>query len=68
MDNEKILQMSDEMLLSFINAKLRVYYKNLPELCEDLNLDPDVIVDRLKAINYIYSAQLNQFVHKDSLI
>ncbi|NLG81603.1 MAG: DUF4250 domain-containing protein [Bacilli bacterium] len=60
--------MSDEMLLSFINAKLRVYYKNLPELCEDLNLDPDVIVDRLKAINYIYSAQLNQFVHKDSLI
>lgn len=50
------------MLLSFINLKLRDYYKSLDDLCEDLDLDQAVLTDKLGAINYQYDAQRNQFV------
>ncbi len=50
------------MLLSFINLKLRDYYKSLDDLCEDLELDQAVLADKLGAINYQYDAQRNQFV------
>ena len=31
------------MLLSFVNLKLRDYYKSLDEMCDDLDIDRDGI-------------------------
>lgn len=49
------------MLLSFINLKLRDYYSNLDELCEDLQLERAELEEKLKTINYIYDVNANQF-------
>lgn len=50
------------MLLSLINTKLRDYYPSFSSLCEDLDLDEQVILDRLDAIDYHYSPLNNQFI------
>lgn len=50
------------MLLSFVNLKLRDYYKSLDELCEDLSLSSEEIRKKLSSIDYEYDADSNQFV------
>lgn len=50
------------MLLSFVNLKLRDFYKSLDDLCEDLDVDKAELVAKLKTIDYKYDAQKNQFV------
>ena len=50
------------MLLSVVNTKLRDFYKNLDELCDDLNVDKKDIVDKLKDIGYEYDKKLNRFI------
>ena len=50
------------MLLSLINTKLRDYYPSLSSLCEDLDLEEQVILDKLAAIDYHYSPLKNQFI------
>ncbi len=50
------------MLLSFVNLKLRDYYKNLDALCEELGVEKQEITDRLAAIDYRYDEGRNQFV------
>ena len=50
------------MLLSVVNTKLRDFYKNLDELCDDINVDKQEILEKLKAIDYEYNEQLNRFI------
>lgn len=50
------------MLLSFLNLKLRDYYKSLEDLCEDLDVDMNDIVSKLEAIDYHYDKDKNQFI------
>lgn len=50
------------MLLSVVNTKLRDEYKNLDELCEDMNEDKNEIINKLKEIDYEYNEELNRFV------
>jgi hypothetical protein len=50
------------MLLSFVNMKLRDFYGSLDALCDDLDADRREVEEKLKAINYEYDAQKNQFV------
>ena len=50
------------MLLSFINLKLRDYYKDLDALCEDLELDKEELIRKLMSIEYNYDSERNQFV------
>ncbi|EJX04450.1 hypothetical protein EVA_07442 [gut metagenome] len=49
------------MLFSVINMKLRDCYASLDELCEDLNVDKDEIVNQLEAVGFEYSAEHNKF-------
>ena len=44
------------MLLSFINLKLRDYYGSLEQLCDDLDVKEQEIID------YHYNEERNQFV------
>lgn len=50
------------MLLSFVNLKLRDYYKDLDALCEDLGVEKQEIAEKLAAIDYRYDEGRNQFV------
>ncbi len=50
------------ILLSFLNTKLRDVYKNIDELCDDLCINKNEIINKMKMIDYEYSEQTNQFI------
>ncbi len=50
------------ILLSVMNTKLRDYYKDLDELCKELQLDKQIIQEELEKIDYEYDRTTNQFV------
>ena len=50
------------MLLSFINMKLRDFYSDLAELCEELEIDRKKLETSLASINYHYDRERTQFV------
>ena len=49
------------MLLSFVNLKLRDYYKSLDDFCFDAGISKEEIIDKLKSIDYEYDINTNQF-------
>lgn len=50
------------MLLSFVNLKLRDFYSNLDVMCDDMDVSKGEIEEKLKSIGYIYDSECNQFV------
>ena len=50
------------MLLSVVNTKLRDYYPNLEELAKAEDITVEELENKLKAINYVYDENRNQFV------
>ena len=52
------------MLLSYINTKLRDNYKNIEDLCDDLDLDILEINKILNNNNYYYDEKLNEYINK----
>jgi len=50
------------MLLSFVNLKLRDFYPNLSDMCEQLEIDEQELVAKLGSIDYEYDCNLNRFV------
>ncbi len=50
------------MLLSFTNTKLRDEYKSLVDMCYDLEVEEQDIVEKLSMIGYNYNQDLNRFV------
>lgn len=50
------------MLLSYVNLKLRDYYKNLDDLCENEDVDKQALLDKLSGIGYVYKEESNQFL------
>ena len=60
---EEIMLPSDpDMLASFLNMKLRDQYTSLDALCDDLELNKEEIVARLKEADYDYIPARNQFL------
>ena len=49
------------MLMSFVNMKLRDYYKSLDELCEDLNVEKEILTTILGSIGMEYNPETNKF-------
>ena len=49
------------MLFSVINMRLRDIYPSLDALCDDLHVDKNEIVDKLKAAGFEYNAEQNKF-------
>ena len=49
------------MLYSFINMKLRDFYPSLDALCEDMNVEKEVIVRTLKRVGFVYNPERNRF-------
>lgn len=50
------------ILLSFLNTKLRDKYKDIDEMCDDMELDREQIEKKLLSVGYKYSEVRNQFV------
>ena len=50
------------MLMSVINLKLRDFYSNLDDMCDDMELERKTIEDKLSLIGYKYSEERNQFI------
>lgn len=49
------------MLLSYVNLKLRDFYSSLDAMCDDLGVERSEIEEKLKGIGYTYSDAKNQF-------
>lgn len=49
------------MLFSVINMKLRDNYSSLDELCDDLHIDKNDIINQLQAVGFEYSLEYNKF-------
>ncbi|MBQ8360458.1 MAG: DUF4250 domain-containing protein [Bacteroidaceae bacterium] len=49
------------MLYSFINMKLRDQYPSLDALCDDMDIDKDVLLSTLAASGFEYSEENNRF-------
>ena len=49
------------MLYSFINMKLRDFYPSLDELCEDMNVEREEIIRKLKTVGFEYNPERNRF-------
>lgn len=58
----KMIPNDPVMLLSFINLKLRDFYSNLDDFCDDFDVDKNEIIEKLKGIDYTYDKEKNQFV------
>lgn len=50
------------ILLSYINTELRDNYDDLIDFCVSNSVDINDIVGRMRSINHIYDANINQFV------
>lgn len=48
------------MLMSWINLKLRDFYGDLNELCDDLEIDKDEVISILEQAGYEYNDQLHK--------
>lgn len=57
-----MLPQDPNILLSYINTKLRDQYPSLDALCDDLDADRDELIRRLEGVNYTYSPERNQFI------
>lgn len=49
------------MLFSWLNAMLRDRYADLDSLCDDMELDREVLEKRLRSVGFRYQKDLNQF-------
>jgi hypothetical protein len=49
------------MLFSFVNMKLRDEYDSLDDMCEDLDIQKNWLLDKLKAAGFEYNQQMNKF-------
>lgn len=50
------------LLLSTVNTKIRDYYHSLDALCDDMEIEKQLIIDKLKGIDYEYDESRHQFV------
>ena len=48
--------------VKFLNLKLRDFYGSLDALCEDLDLNREEILEKMKQIDYAYDEENNRFV------
>lgn len=50
------------ILLSYVNMKLRDEYSSLDDFCYGEDASQEEIEERLKAMGYVYSAEQNAFI------
>lgn len=61
MDKEMLLNMDPNILVSMVNMKLRDFYSNLDNYCDDMDISRDIIENKLLSAGYKYYSDINQF-------
>lgn len=61
MENNQYINMNPNILLSIVNMKLRDFYSNLSALCDDLEINEEILKEKLNSIGYTYDENINQF-------
>ena len=56
-----MLPQDPDILLSYVNTKLRDEYDSLDALCGGLDADPGELTEKLSAAGYAYDEAANQF-------
>lgn len=56
-----MLPQDPNILLSYVNTKLRDEYDSPDALCGVLNANPAELAEKLSAAGYVYDASVNQF-------
>lgn len=49
------------ILFGFVNMKLRDNYASLDDLCEDMDISKEDILEQLKSVGFEYSSEQNKF-------
>lgn len=49
------------MLFGVVNMKLRDFYSSLDALCDDLDVDKEELLAKLKAAGFEYNEEFNKF-------
>ncbi len=49
------------MLFSIINMKLRDNYSSLDELCDDMHIKKETLIQKLRSVGFEYSQDNNRF-------
>ena len=57
-----MLPSDPNILLSFVNTKLRDEFSSIEDLCDSLDEDKEELKNKLKAAGYSYNPAANQFV------
>lgn len=50
------------MLLSYVNTQLRDFYPDLESFCKTQDIEKDVLIGKLEAIDYRYDEKTNRFM------
>lgn len=50
------------LLLSVVNTKLRDFYKDLDDFCEDMSVSKSELIEKMRGIDYEYDKDRHQFV------
>ena len=53
------------MLLSYVNLKLRDHYSDFESLCDDLDISISETEEILNNISYFYNREKNQFIFRE---
>lgn len=56
-----IENMDVNILVSIINLKLRDFYSNLDDLCDDMDISKEILINKLKEGKYEYIKENNSF-------
>lgn len=49
------------MLFSVVNMKLRDFYSSLDELCDDMQINKQELMDKLASAGFEYNPESNKF-------
>jgi hypothetical protein len=61
MDLSKFLKMDPHLLVGLLNTELRNHCDSLDDLVKTHNLDPELLIVKMTAAEYIYQPEQNQF-------
>jgi hypothetical protein len=61
MDLSKFLQMDPNLLVGLLNTELRNHCDSLDDLVKTHNLDPELLIVKMMAAEYLYQPEQNQF-------
>ncbi|MDS0524171.1 DUF4250 domain-containing protein [Clostridium sp. SHJSY1] len=56
-----LISMDTDMLLSILNLKLRDYFNSLEDLCDDIGISKEEVLEKLESTGYTYDKKTNQF-------